>query len=98
MNNKIFSDLLYSKQDKVEVSFSQNGLPIPFTKSVSDQGIADLEDRQYQEDLKASLDSSFVEGNPIVTDVIKQNGGRRNKNRRTRKNKKSKRSKKSRKH
>lgn len=52
MSNKLFSDLLYSKQDKVEVSFKPDGLPIPFSKSVSDSEIEDVEDPVYQNDLR----------------------------------------------
>ena len=104
MSNKIFSSLLYSKQDKVDVSFKPDGLPIPFSKSVSDQEMEDIEDPKYQNDLKNPVDSSFVEGQASEEAVIQGDieGGRRKKNRRTRKirksritkkNKKSKRSK-----
>jgi hypothetical protein len=98
MSNKIFSDLLYSKQDKVEVSFKPDGLPIPFSKSVTDQEIEDVEDVAYQNDLKVPVDGSF-EG-PISEEAVIQGdieGGRRKKNRRTRKTRKSRRTKKNKK-
>ena len=98
MSNKLFSDLLYSKQDKVEVSFKPDGLPIPFSKSVSDSEIEDVEDPVYQNDLKAPVDGSYVEGQPSEGAVIQGEieGGRRKKNRRTRKSIKSRKSRKSR--
>jgi hypothetical protein len=63
MSNKIFSDILNLKQDKVTVSFKPDGQPTPFSKSVRD----DLIESVNQNNL---VDSSFAE-NPI------QSGGKR---------------------
>lgn len=64
MTKEMFSDLLYSKQDKVDVSFKPDGLPVSFNKSVPDEELEDEEDRKYIEDLKSLRDNSFVEGLP----------------------------------
>jgi len=98
MGNKLFSDLLYSKQDKVDVSFKPDGLPIPFSKSASDTNMADYNDSIYQSNSKISADGSF-EG-PISEEAVIQGdieGGRRKKNRRTRKSRRSRKPRKSRK-
>lgn len=101
MNNKLFSDLLYSKQDKVDVSFKPDGLPIPFSKNTSELNMADYNDSIYNS--KILVDGSYVEGQPSEGAVIQGDveGGRKKnrrsikarKVRRTKKNKKAKRSK-----
>lgn len=103
MSNKIFTHLLYSKQDKVYVDFKPDGLPIPFGKSVTDQEMEDLEDVGYQKNLNSSVDNSFVESQVIEEDVMneqdamneKEGGRRRNRTRKTRKTRKNNRTKRS---
>ena len=85
MNNEIFSDLLYSKQDKMDVTFKPDGLPFSFNKEIDDQVLADISDDKYINDLKNISDSSFVEGLPIEEGLIKGDveGGRRKVNKLT---------------
>jgi hypothetical protein len=61
VSKKLFSDILYVKQDKINVSFNSQGLPIPFPKKVDDRELEDEEDPTYQADLKNVSDNSFVE-------------------------------------
>lgn len=78
MNNQIFSDILYVKEDKVDVSFDSNGLPIPFQKIVGEQQLEDIEDVKYKEDLLKAVETSFgpipQEENIIQGDI---EGGKR---------------------
>jgi hypothetical protein len=73
MGNKIFSDILNLKQDKVIVSFKPDGQPTLFSKSVQDDRIEFVNQNNL-------VDSSFAE-NPI------QSGGKRKSIRRTNKKK-----------
>ena len=92
MSNKIFSDILNSKQDKVIVSFNPDGQPTPFSKSIQD-------DRIESVNLNNPVDSSFSENpvdisfseNPIVSSVSKkQIGGKRRRRRSIRRTNKKK--------
>ena len=66
MGNKIFSDILNLKQDKVIVSFKPDGQPTLFSKSIQDDRIESVNQNNL-------VDSSFAE-NPI------QSGGKRKTN------------------
>jgi hypothetical protein len=82
ISKKLFSDILYVKQDKIDVRFDSKGLPVSFPKKVDDGQIEDEEDIVYQEDLKNPSDNSFAE-NVIELAPIKAEaeGGRRKKSR-----------------
>jgi len=79
MNNKMYSDILYVKEDKVDVTFNSNGLPISFQKKVSDQELEDIEDETYKKNLSKAVETSF---GPIPQEIElspleKSEGGKR---------------------